>query len=161
MSLFRCVFLLSIIASLFLGCTPDPTASNFLSLEIDGEYWEANNIQTTVNQLGALFAVDISAKNAENELIYLKIYSLSAQGSGTYFITNLENHTISYAPSGSLNTGEVYHARLNCLNNNNAYIQITAYGDFRISGTFEGKVCLPSGTQKTIRIGRFNGLAFQ
>jgi hypothetical protein len=124
--------------------------ANYVSFEIDGVFWESNDITASGTAAGSgIISVDILARNTLGEKLEIKVFSGNQNAIEYVFDQSIG---ITYTPSGSLNTA--YQSN-NCTNVSGGIIFSERAINF-VSGTFRGAVCLPSGEVKQIRNGFFN-----
>jgi len=138
-----------------MGCGKDtPAPQDQLYCEIDGVAWQSANLQVQYSQVGSITTLDIYAYNTTGELLYIKVYAIG-NALTTHYINAQNQHNLTYAPVGNLNTPSTTFHTKNCIAEVGSYIQISSIESFFANGAFDGKVCLPNGQHKIIRNGSF------
>lgn len=151
MKLKKLLFLSIIIAISLSGCSDNigPNA-NYVSFEIDGVFWESNNITASGTAAGTgVISINILAENDLGETFEMQVFS--ADQNVIEYVFN-QSISIAYSPAG---TGSIAYQSNNCTNVSGGIIFSERAVNF-VSGTFRGAVCLPSGEVKQIRNGFFN-----
>ncbi len=139
----------------FFGCKNNNVNSeNTLIMEIEGMRYETQQVTTKVVRLGTLFSVDITATFPDRkDKIYIKIYSLSQQGAGSYNLGGLEQNQIAYAQDGNLNGTSALKTDISCIASQGNFVQITNFDDQYLNGNFSATICR-NGTSKDIKNGQ-------
>jgi hypothetical protein len=149
-NLSRTVFLISLLS---LSTCKQNEFANFVSFQLDGVTWSSTSVLTESGDVTGAFSLVIDAVNANQRMI-IRIFSTTQSGVGTYLINNANQHNLIYAADGNISGAQVYEA-LNCSNTANTQILITQFEPDFVSGSFSGKICLPSGAEKIITNGSF------
>jgi hypothetical protein len=149
MKLIRIVFLFILTGLSGCGDNIGPNA-NYVSFEIDGVFWESNDITASGTAAGSgIISVNILARNLLGETLEIRVFSGNQNAIEYVFDQSIG---ITYTPSGS---GSTAYQSNNCTNVSGGIIFSERAVNF-VSGTFRGAVCLPSGEVKQIRNGFFN-----
>lgn len=141
---------------LFFGCkNNNVNTENTLIMEIDGNRYETQQITTSVVRSGALFSVEIIANFPDKkDRLFLKIYSLSQQGAGTYNLGAIaEQHLINYAIDGNFSGNSSFRTDVGCIATQGNFIQITDFDGQILNGNFSATVCR-GGSSKVIKNGQ-------
>jgi hypothetical protein len=151
MNTFKKIVFLVFIMLLFNQCKNDNVnTENTLIMEIDGIRYETQQVNMVVVRVGTLFSVEITANFPDRkDRIFLKIYSFSQQGSGTYMLGGLEQNQITYANDGNFVGNLAMQTNTSCIASQGNFIQITDFDGQILNGNFSATVC-KSGTSKNI-----------
>ena len=99
--------------------------------------------------------MDVIAENEKNESIRLIIQSTIPDALQYPFDNSTQ---VMFAPTGNFGAPDVLKS--NSCGFVSGNIVITERGDFFLSGTFNGKVCLSTGEQKQISNGIINAVQY-
>ncbi len=123
---------------------------NTLIMEIDGIRYETQQVNTVVVRAGTLFSVEITANFPDRkDRVFLKIFSFSQQGAGTYMLGGLEQNQITYANDGNFVGNLAMQTNQGCIASQGNFIQITDFDGQILNGNFSATVC-KGGTSKNI-----------
>ena len=150
MNFFNKYSFLVIITLLILGCdgTNDFPTENYLRVRINGEVWEAFQINVQRQQLASgELRITITANSDLNETIFIIIQEFEDRlNSRTQEITSLANgDAIGYRLPGT-GTGTETHSSFNCgTTNGSIFVQEYNPTEGYLTGNFIGTVCQQGG----------------
>ncbi len=135
---------------ILLGCDDSnnfPT-ENYLRVRINGQIWEAFQVNTQNTQLNnGEIRISIAASSDLNETIFIIIQGFEDQiNSRTQQITSLANgDALAYRAAGT-GTGTETHSSFNCgTTNGSIFVQEYNATEGYITGNFIGTVCAAGG----------------
>ncbi|GAB4399896.1 MAG: hypothetical protein OHK0053_20800 [Microscillaceae bacterium] len=130
--------------------------ANYLSFELDGQFWESNAADATGSFIGSsLISITLTARNPQGEAIQLTIFSTEVDLIEYVFSPTVG---IVFSPSGNLSGADSFSSSSCALVSGG--ILLTEREINFLSGTFSGTVCLASGEQKQIRNGVFSQVRY-
>ncbi|NJL14613.1 MAG: hypothetical protein HC913_17495 [Microscillaceae bacterium] len=139
------------------SCSDDlGPGANYLSFELDGQFWESNTADATGSFIGSsLISITLTARNPQGETLQLSIFSTEVDLIEYVFSPTVG---IAFSPSGNLSGPDSFRSSSCALVSGG--ILLTEKEINFLSGTFSGSICLASGEQKQIRNGVFSQVRY-